>query len=91
MRGFKAWDGWDDGGGEFDPEVRSGDERLLFDWHALATCDLILGTHGSSFSDEAVHVYGTVKECIGFVDSPYHTYSAVENGVRFIRGYTYSE
>jgi hypothetical protein len=82
---------WDDGGGEFDPEVRSGDERLLFDWHALATCDLILGTHGSSFSDEAVHVYGTVKECIGFVDSPYHTYSAVENGVRFIRGYTYSE
>ena len=66
----------------------NGLRELIFDWFTLASCDLILGSHGSSFSDEAAHVFGSVKECIGFVESEYHTYSEIgSNMTRFVKGY----
>jgi hypothetical protein len=61
--------------------------QLIYDWFALSTCDYILGTHGSSFSDEAVHLHGKSKECVGFRSGLYHTHSSVDNSTRYIHGH----
>ncbi|KAL1496773.1 hypothetical protein AB1Y20_014362 [Prymnesium parvum] len=76
-----------------------GDDALwhrrdfIVDWFALATCSSILGSYGSSFSDEAVHYRGITKECltaraVRADDDGYHALHTVADGQRFVSGWS---
>ena len=65
---------------------------FIVDWFALAQCDAILGSYGSSFSDEAVHYRGTTKECVAARhvqadDVGYHALHTVVDGRRYVNGW----
>ena len=66
---------------------------FIIDWFALARCGAIIGSYGSSFSDEAVHHRGMTKECIGVDrvranDAGYHALHTVADGQRFVSGWS---
>mgnify|MGYP007078105352 CR=1 FL=1 len=64
------------------------------DWFALSECDSIIGSYGSSFSDEAVHRRGITKEiltgqpAVQRGESEYHALHFVVGGRRYVSGWS---